>query len=167
MSSSKDRRKYLPIGLNPSALLQQQHQQNANPIDGTAPAAMPTNTAQRGLYSEYVLNEDFDKELATLKGPVTLPPLNQSIKSKLPPPVTGSFYKRPPPLKPIKGNYITTAQRDYKSVPLADTISRSSENLATEKEMSLRQTLAQEDDNSVLDFRKALEPKVQLPYVAR
>jgi hypothetical protein len=167
MSSSKDRRKYLPIGLNPSALLQQQQQQNANTVDGTAPAALPTNTAQRGLYSEYVLNEDFDKELSTLKGPVSLPPLSQSIKSKLPPPATGSFYKRPPPLKPIKGNYITTAQRDYKSASLGDTLTQSSENLASKRDVSNSQTLAQEDDNSVLDFRKALEPKVQLPFVAR
>lgn len=124
-------RKFPPLIISPSSLADKNQpllSPDALADASAAPAASPTsNPGIRGLYSEYILNP---------KNAPMLPPLKSPKKA----PVSATF-KKPPPLKPIAGNYIYT-DKSYKPVSEG----------------------AIEFKKPKLDYRRALEPKVQLSF---
>ena len=121
-------RKFPPLIISPSSLVDKNQPLLAPDIaDATAAPAAASTTGFRGLYSEFILTPR--------TGP-SLPPI-QGLKAS---PLSATF-KKPSPLKPITGNYIST-ERNYKAVSDVDAKIKKVE----------------------LDYHRALEPKVQLPF---
>jgi hypothetical protein len=96
------------------------------------------------------LNDEYDMDLKELKSP--LPPIDSP---KLP--LTIGSYKKAAPLKPIKSsnNYIIVGQLDEASNPNPT----QGTTTATASEIIMKRRK--------LNYHKALEPKVQLPFQGR
>lgn len=164
---SKDKQRFLPLNINPSALAERaqpllspisQQSTDATRSPSLAPAAVPDSaTPTRGIYSEFILKEDFLSEPTTLSKNAALPPIPQDAASNRRG-ISINSYKRPAKLMPIKGNYVSTAPGNYKvlkSVPAATV--NPEESVVSEADLPKKK----------LDYRRALEPKVQLPHSSR
>ena len=167
---SREKPKFLPLDISPSTLADRQQHLLAN-LDtsdakkGTpsiAPSAIPNLAAiQRGMFSEFALNDEFDKELSELKSPIMLPPIQTPTSGKLP---SINTYKKPPPLRPIKGTYITTHPPTFDDSSLDLFASKNESDKDGVKSVLDK---AKSNKKAHLDYRKALEPNVLLPYVSR